>query len=67
MRHRSLIRRRNAYVIGSTESSTDFPLQSAEQSTYGGGSFRRVRVAVIKLNSGGTALCVFDLPRRQCR
>jgi Beta-propeller repeat len=42
-----------AYVVGSTESSTDFPLQAAEQSTFGGGTSDAF---VAKLNPGGTAL-----------
>jgi hypothetical protein len=43
----------NAYVVGSTESGTDFPLQSAVQSAFGGGTSDAF---VAKLNPGGTAL-----------
>jgi IPT/TIG domain/Beta-propeller repeat len=42
----------NAYVSGST-GSTDFPLSSALQSTYGGGAYDAF---VAKVNSAGTAL-----------
>jgi hypothetical protein len=43
----------NAYVAGRTESSTDFPLASALQGTFGGGTRDAV---VAKLNSTGSAL-----------
>jgi hypothetical protein len=42
-----------AYVVGSTESGTNFPLQSAVQSAFGGGTSDAF---VAKLNAGGTAL-----------
>jgi hypothetical protein len=43
----------NAYVTGSTSSSTDFPIKSALQTTYGGGSFDAF---VTKINPAGTGL-----------
>jgi hypothetical protein len=43
----------NAYVTGSTDSSTDFPLVSALQGTYGGGILDAV---VAKVNAAGSAL-----------
>jgi hypothetical protein len=43
----------NAYVTGSTSSSTDFPIKSALQTTYGGGSFDAF---ITKINPAGTGL-----------
>jgi Beta-propeller repeat len=43
----------NAYVTGSTSSSTDFPIKPALQTTYGGGSFDAF---VTKINPAGTGL-----------
>jgi hypothetical protein len=43
----------NVYVAGETESSTDFPLASPLQGTFGGGTSDAV---VAKLNSTGSAL-----------
>jgi hypothetical protein len=43
----------NAYVAGRTESATDFPLASALQGTFGGGTRDAV---VAKLNAAGSAL-----------
>jgi hypothetical protein len=43
----------NAYVTGSTTSTTDFPTLSAFQGTHGGGTYD---VFVTKLNAAGSAL-----------
>jgi len=42
----------NAYVVGGTESSGDFPIHAAEQSTFGGGNSDAF---VTVINSTGTA------------